>query len=122
MDLHRREAAGGRRGARFGVKGPEYRVHAKLWRYPGKGGWHFMNLSPVQSEEIRIRFGADARGWGSLPATIRIGKTEWRTSLFPDKKTQTYLFAVKSAVRNAEEVEDGEMVDAVVRIASLGLR
>src|SRR5215471_17636333 len=69
----------------------EYRVRAKVWLYQGKGGWHFANLSPQQSAEIRARFSMDARGWGSLPVSARIGKTEWRTAIFPARRSSIYM-------------------------------
>lgn len=94
----------------------EYRVRAKLWRYPGAGGWHFANLSRRQSAEIRGLFGADARGGGSLPVTVRIGGTEWSTSLFPVRKSDTYLFAIKAEVRKRENVIEGDTITAIVRI------
>ena len=94
----------------------EYRVRAKVWLYPGKGGWHFANLSPRQSSAIRAQFGRDARGWGSLPVSVRIGETEWRTSLFPDGRSHTYLFALKAEVRRKEHITAGDTITAAVRI------
>jgi hypothetical protein len=87
-----------------------------VWRYPGKGGWHFANLSVTQSREIRALFGEDARGFGSLPVSVRVGETEWMTSIFPDKKSQSYLFAIKAAVRQKEGITTGKTVTATVRI------
>ena len=48
--------------------------------------------------------------------SIRIGRTEWATSLFPDRKSKTYLFAIKAAVRKAEDLGDGTPVTARIRI------
>jgi hypothetical protein len=48
-----------------------------------------------------------------IPATIRIGTTEWTTSLFP--KDGRYLVPVKDRVRRAEDLEDGDSV--TVRLA-----
>ena len=94
----------------------EYRVRAKVWLYPGKGGWHFVNLSVKQSREIKALFGEDAHGFGSLPVSVRIGDTEWKTSIFPDKKSQSYLFAIKAAVREREGITTGKTITAAVRI------
>jgi hypothetical protein len=38
---------------------------------------------------------------------VRIGATEWSTSLFPDTKRKSYLLPVKKAVRTAEHLDDG---------------
>jgi hypothetical protein len=94
----------------------EYTVRTKVWLYPGKGGWHFATLSPRQSAEIRQRFAAEARGWGSLPVNVRLGDTEWNTSLFPDRKSACYLFGVKASVRKLERVAAGDRITAVVRV------
>ena len=94
----------------------EYKVRAKVWRYPGKGGWHFVTLSRKQSEEIRARFGGEARGWGSLPVSVRIGETEWATSIFPQKTSRCYLFAIKAEVRRKHHIEADSTITATVRI------
>lgn len=87
-----------------------------MWLYPGKGGWHFVNLSSKQSREIRALFGMDARGFGSLPVSVRIGDTEWMTSIFPDSTSQSYLFAIKAAVRQKEGITTDKTITATVRI------
>jgi len=93
-----------------------YRVRAKVWLYPGMGGWHFANLSPKQSAEIRGRFGDSARGFGSLRVDVKIGRTAWKTSIFPDRRSDSYLFAIKADVRKKEHISAGDTVNAVVRI------
>lgn len=94
----------------------EYKVRAKVWLYPGKAAWHFANLSPKQSSHIRKLFGAEAAGWGSLPVTVRIGNTEWKTSIFPDSKSSSYLFAIKAEVRKKEHIRAGDTINAIVQI------
>lgn len=61
-----------------------------------------------------------ARGWGSIRVRIRIGKTEWNTSLLPDKKSGTYLFAIKADVRKAEKLSDGDPITAHIRVVQGG--
>lgn len=85
-----------------------YRLRAKLWLYPGAAGWHFVTLPKKQAAEIRGMFGDVARGWGSLPVTVTVGETTWTTSIFPDKKSQSYLLPVKAAVRKAESIAAGD--------------
>src|SRR5437868_14629956 len=94
----------------------EYKVRAKVWIYPGKGGWHFATLPRKQSAEIRARFAANAKGWGSLPVTVRVGRTEWMTSLFPEKESSCYLFAIKAEIRKKEQISAGDTVTAAVRL------
>lgn len=94
----------------------DYTVHTTLRRYKGTAAWHFANLPPELSAQIRSRFGSTARGWGSIRVSVRIGQTQWRTSLFPDRKSGTYLFAVKAEVRKAENLSDGDAITAKLQI------
>ena len=48
-------------------------------------------------------------GWGVIPVVARIGETEFSTSLFP--KNGRYLVPLKDAVRRAEDLDLGDMVD-----------
>ena len=47
-------------------------------------------------------------GWGVIPVSVRIGETEWETSLFP--KDGLYAIPIKDAVRRAEGLTDGDAV------------
>jgi hypothetical protein len=48
-----------------------------------------------------------------IPVTVWIGKTEWKTSLFP--KEGRYLVPIKASVRHAEKLEEGDQV--TIRLA-----
>jgi hypothetical protein len=47
-------------------------------------------------------------GWGVIPVHVRIGVTEWQTSLVP--KDGRYLVPIKASVREAEKLEEGDTV------------
>jgi hypothetical protein len=47
-------------------------------------------------------------GWGVIPVTVRLGQTEWKTSLFP--KNGGYLVPIKDSVRKAEALGQGDVV------------
>ena len=96
--------------------GRAYTVRAKVWRWKN-GSWHFVTLPKKQSAEIRRRFGSTARGWGSIRVRIKVGDTEWNTSLFPTNKNTEYLFAIKADVRKAEDIDEGDRITALVTIA-----
>jgi len=49
-----------------------------------------------------------------VPVRVKIGETEWETSLFPQGKTGTYLFAIKASVRKVEGIEEGSVIAAMV--------
>jgi hypothetical protein len=46
-----------------------------------------------------------------------VGKTEWDTSIFPDKKSGVYLLPTKASVRKAEGIVDDEPVMFTITIA-----
>ncbi|AXQ31620.1 DUF1905 domain-containing protein [Solimonas sp. K1W22B-7] len=89
-------------------------VKAKVWRWKEDAGWHFATVPKAQSAQIRSKATGTKRGWGSMPVRVKIGETEWETSLFPQGKTGTYLFAIKASVRKAEGIEEGAVVRAEV--------
>lgn len=98
------------------VAGAAIVVKTKVWRWKEDAGWHFATVPKAQSAQIRSKATGAKRGWGSVPVKIRIGDTEWETSLFPQGKTGTYLFAIKAGVRKAEGIEEGKMVTAEITI------
>lgn len=89
-------------------------VKAKVWRWKQDAGWHFATVPKAQSAQIRSKFAGAKRGWGSVPVRVKIGQTEWETSLFPQGKIRSYLFAIKASVRNAEGIEEGSVITAMV--------
>lgn len=84
----------------------EFAFKAKLWIYEGKGAWYFVTLPKDISKSIKF-FAGQRPGWGSLRVTVRVGKTTWKTSIFPDTKAGAYLLPVKADVRAKERLEPG---------------
>lgn len=91
-----------------------------LWRgengAPAKGSWFFLTIEGETAQGIRAH-AVNAAAWGSVYVEATIGKTTWRTSLFPSKKAGGWLLPLKAAVRNTEKIEDGSMVEAVLSLA-----
>lgn len=89
----------------------QFKMKAEVWLYPGENAsWHFVTLPKKQAQEIRKNFAMNARGWGSLPVSVTIGKTTWKTSLFPEKKQESYLLPLKASVRSAEGIHKGDTI------------
>lgn len=84
-----------------------YRFGAEVWRHDGDAAWYFVTLPFEIADDIEERYGRTAAGFGSVRVHVRIGATEWSTSLFPDTKRRSYLLPVKKAVRTAEHLDDG---------------
>ena len=77
---------------------------AKLWMYQGQGAWFFVTLPKKESAVIKHLSSSKRRGWGSVPVRARIGKTTWKTSIFPDSKAGAYLLPVKADIRKKENL------------------
>ncbi len=93
-----------------------FKFKSKLWVYAGPSAWHFLSVPKKLSGELKNRYNDRTRGFGSLPVKIKIGDTQWRTSIFPDSKTSTYLLPVKLAVRKKENIFEGSMVSCEISI------
>ncbi len=77
-----------------------------FWRGPAP--WFFVTIPAEQSREIKAISKIVTYGWGVIPVHVRIGKTEWTTSLFP--KDELYIVPIKASVRKAEKLEEGDEV------------
>lgn len=93
-----------------------FAFRAKLWRYAGDAAWHFLTLPKDVSAQVRTLSHGLRNAFGSLRVIARIGKTEWRTSVFADAKAGAFLLPVKADVRKKEKIADGDMVDTRVEI------
>jgi hypothetical protein len=93
-----------------------YTCTAKLWIWPGeKAAWHFITVPKKESQIIKSNV-IVARGFGSVKVEVTIGTTTWRTSIFPDSKSGTYLLPIKAAVRCAELLEVGDTCRVTIAV------
>jgi hypothetical protein len=89
---------------------------AELWRYDGEAGWYFVSLPVELADTIRTEHGPLARGFGAVKVLVRIGSTQWATSVFPDAARGTYLLPVKKSVRLAEGLDAGDTIPVELRV------
>ncbi len=75
------------------------------WRGPSP--FHFVVVPEPQLGEV-ASWSFASYGWGCLPVEGRLGRTEFRTSLFP--KDGGFVVPIKAHVRTAERVELGDVV------------
>ena len=88
-----------------------------LWEYGGANTWVFVTLPAEMSDEIADLVPKQP-GFGSVRVAVRIGETEWSTSLFPDSKLASYVLPVKRSVRDRERVSVGDTVAVEVRVVA----
>jgi hypothetical protein len=89
--------------------GESCRFTARLWPWKPEGGWFFVTLPAEAAAVVRERPRAP-RGFGSVRVRAVIGATTWTTSVFPDSGSGSYVLPVKKAVRQAEQLDDGDEV------------
>ena len=82
--------------------------NGKIIFWKGPAPWFFVTVPAKQSRELKAISGLVTYGWGVIPVHVRIGKTEFQTSLFP--KDGLYLVPIKVSVRKAENLEKGDKV------------
>lgn len=83
-----------------------------IWRGPAP--YFFVPVPDEQSRDIKAISNMVTYGWGVIPVTARIGRTEFTTSLFP--KDGRYLLPLKVKVREAEGLEEGVEVRVSIEI------
>ena len=88
---------------------------AKMWVYQGKGAWHFVTLPQTAADEIRF-FNSHAKGFMPNAVVVTIGGTTWKTSVFPDSKSGSFVLAIKKDVRQAEKLEAGVGVEVKLKV------
>jgi hypothetical protein len=76
------------------------------WRGPSP--FYFVAVPDEPAAAIEHVSSLVTYGWGCIPVQVRIGRTDFTTSLFP--KDEGYLVPIKAAVRTAEHVELGDHV------------
>ena len=84
----------------------------KIWFWRGPAPWYFVTVPAKQSEDLKVISGIVTYGWGMIPVQVRIGHSQWKTSLFP--KDGSYILPIKASVRNAEDLDEGDEV--IVRL------
>jgi hypothetical protein len=92
-----------------------YQFSGALWEHGGENTWVFITLPVRDTDEIADR--APRRpGFGSVKVDVRVGETEWATSLFPDKALGSYVLPVKRSVRDREQLAIGDVAEVTVRL------
>lgn len=86
----------------------EYEFEAELWLYAGQGAWVFVTLPKPMGQEIKELFGNDRSGFGSIKVTAETAGVSWKTSIFPDSKSQSYVLPIKAEIRKKAQIETGD--------------
>ena len=91
----------------------EFNNKILFWRGPAP--WYFVPVPVQESRELKEISKLVTYGWGVIPVQVRIGNTEWVTSLFP--KDDHYLVPLKASIRKAENLQEGDNVTVQLAIS-----
>jgi hypothetical protein len=88
---------------------------AELFQWRGPAPFYWLALPEDVVEDLRVEAAQATYGWGAVPVRVRIGGTEWETSLLP--REGGYVLPVKQSVRAQERFGDGDTVTVALRVA-----
>ena len=91
----------------------ELEFSGELVEWRGPAPYHFVPLPPDEADLVD-EVKADVVYWGVVPVRARIGATAFTTSMFP--REDTWFLPVKDAVRRAEQLELGDVVDVRLQV------
>jgi hypothetical protein len=91
-----------------------FEFEGDIWYWRGPSPYHFVSVPAEPAQEIRAISPLVTYGWGVIPASVLIGSTEWRTSLFP--KDGGYAVPIRDRVRTAEGLSVGDTVAIRIRV------
>jgi hypothetical protein len=95
---------------------PPISITAKLWLWNEvKGSWHFVTVDKDSSDILKDQWMWPRKGFGSIPVKVTIGKTTWKTSVFP-QKDGTFVLPIKKLVRDDEQIKEGDSVTMIVEV------
>jgi len=88
-----------------------YTFDAKIWVYSGQAAWHFVSLPINIADEIKeISSSLPRSGFGSLRVNVTCKDISWDTSIFPDKKSGSYLLPIKKDILKKSALTVDDMV------------
>jgi Domain of unknown function (DUF1905) len=85
-----------------------FEFRGPIWFWKGPAPWYFVTVPAQQCHELKAISGSVTYGWGMIPVRARIGKTAWKTALWP--KDGAYIVPINTAVRKAEALDEGDEV------------
>jgi hypothetical protein len=92
-------------------------IKGAVFYWKGPAPHYFVTVPAEPSRQIKEISNLVTYGWGVIPVTVRMGQSEWTTSLFP--KDGRYLVPIKAAVRKSENVDEGDEVTVQLQIGDV---
>lgn len=90
------------------VERPGIEFAGEIWHWRGPAPYFFVTVPEEESLDLQEIAAEVSYGWGMIPVQVRIGDTDWETSLWP--KDGRYIVPLKDKVRAAEGLVEGDTV------------
>nr|WP_247712730.1 DUF1905 domain-containing protein [Qipengyuania xiapuensis] len=82
-----------------------------------RGTYHLVTITGEAAEAVaahallqRLEFGKQ-RGFGSVKVMASVGRTIWKTSVFPQREKSGWVLLVSKKVMRAEDLAEGDPVE-----------
>lgn len=100
------------------IPDPTYSFTSSVWTaFTGKATYYLASLPPKIGAAIRLmQQGKPRRGWGSVRVALTIGDTTWKSSIFPESGTKSYLFLINAKVRKAESLRENSKIKVTLKL------
>ena len=98
------------------TKPNQIKFRAKLWKYQGKVAWYFFTIPYEESVLIKYHNAFRKKGWGSVPVLVKLGKSEWKTSVFPESKSGCYILPMKVEIRKTNNIKEEDYSDIIMEL------
>ena len=86
----------------------------EVWYWRGPAPFYFVTVPDEFCRDIQTIANEVTYGWGMIPVIVTLGDSTWQTSLWP--KDGRYIVPLKTAVRRAEGIDEGETVSVQLEI------
>lgn len=90
------------------------KITGEIWYWRGPAPYYFVTVPEKESREIKEIESLVTYGWGMIPCTVKIGRTDWYTALWP--KDGCYIVPLKAKIRKAESLHEGDSVECSLEI------
>lgn len=91
--------------------------NAEIIEWRGPPPYLFAVVPDAHIADIRYAALTESYGWGVVPVIVRVGESDFATSLFP--RDGGYLLPVKVAVQRAEGIGRGDRIEVHMRVGRL---
>ena len=86
----------------------------EIFHWRGPAPFLFVAVPEEPSRDLKAISTMVTYGWGVIPVHVRIGETEWKTSLFP--KEGRYLVPIRMSVQKSENLDVGDSVVVQLKV------